>query len=393
MTKLVNRDMLTVMVILGLGVLAMSVLGPILPLYLTSMGAAPEIVGAMLAILMMGTAAGEGLWGWVADRVGVKIPLSIGTFVCALLVPFFVLTQNLLFLAAMLFSWGLVRSAIAGPARGYIGANARSLRKATSMAIVGVMLSASTTAGTLPSGFIVDTLGYGWIFFISSGISLLAGVLVVTGLRKTRPGKLERPTVSSFPTDELSPLGQVSSYPPFISQCAVTALYFVGRGVLGTFLPLLATQVVGVKPTEVGILFAIRGVAVLVLSIPMGILADRKGERVLMVLGLLVSAFAMAGLGFAGSFPLLIVFVILNSLGFAMFSPAALGLVSNSVPFAKQCTAMGFYGGACEDTGVIIGSAVGGFVWSVWGAQAAFLMGTFTSVLGAVICSSRRWSR
>ena len=74
MTKLVNRDMLTVMVILGLGVLAMSVLGPILPLYLTSMGAAPEIVGAMLAILMMGTAAGEGLWGWVAERVGVKIP-------------------------------------------------------------------------------------------------------------------------------------------------------------------------------------------------------------------------------------------------------------------------------------------------------------------------------
>jgi len=153
-----------------------------------------------------------------------------------------------------------------------------------------------------------------------------------------------------------------------------------------TFLPLLATQVVGVGPAAVGILFTIQGVATMVLGIPMGMLADRKGKRALMMLGLLVSAFAMAGMGFVGSFPWLVLFVILASLGMAMFSPAALGLFSDSVPLHRQSTAMGIYGGVCENTGIIAGSALGGFIWSSFGPQATFLMGAFSAILGAMLC-------
>jgi len=46
---------------------------------------------------------------------------------------------------------------------------------------------------------------------------------------------------------------------------------------------------------------------------------------------------------------------------------------------------MGIYG-VCEDIGVIVGSAVGGFVWSAWGPHPTFLIGAVATGLGAAIC-------
>ena len=386
MKRFVTSEMVTVIAILGLGVLAMSILRPILPLYLTSIGITPEILGLMFSVAMVGMVIGESSWGWVADRVGLKIPLSMGTFGCVPAVFLFVLTQKIPAIFAIFFFWGVVRSALFGPGRGYIGAHAPPLRKATFMAIITVMLSASRSLGALPSGFIADTWGYHWVFFISCGIALLGGFVVITALRKTWTVKPELPDVSASPLDELASPGRAYSYRPLASQCVVAALNFLGLGILMTFLPLLATQVVGMDATEVGILFTIRGLVTMVLGIPLGMLADWKGKKGFMILGLLVSALAMAGVAFAESFPWLIVFISISSLGLAMFSPAALGLLSEAVPLHRQSTVMGVYGAIGENTGIIAGSALGGFVWTAWGSRATFLMGTLAASLGAVVC-------
>ena len=386
MKRTITGEMVGIIAVLGLGVLSMSILQPVLPLYLTTIGVVPTILGLMFSTAMVGMAIGESFWGWVADRLGLRIPLSVGTFVCALAVLLLLTTRGITSIFTIFFFWGFVRSALFGPGRGYIGAHAPPLKKATFMAIITVMLSASRSIGALPSGFIVDTLGYQGVFFISGGIAVAAGLIVITRFRRTRLVQPELLAVSSVPSDERSSLGQAFSYRPLTSQCAVTALSFLGLGVLITFLPLLATQVVGVGPAAVGILFTINGVTTTVLGIPMGMLADRKGKRALMMLGLLVSASAMGGMAFVGSFNWLIVFVILASLGMAMFSPAALGLFSDAVPLHRQSTAMGIYGGACENTGIIAGSALGGFVWSTWGPQTTFLIGTFSAILGAMLC-------
>jgi len=376
------------MAILGLGVLAMSILGPVIPLYLTSIDVSPEILGLMLSVAMVGMVIGESSWGWVADKVGLKIPLNIGTFLCAGVVLLFIVTEKVPAIFLIFFFWGIVRSALIGPCRGYIGANAPPLRRATFMAIVAAMLAASRSLGALPSGFIVEAWGYDAVFFVSSGIALLGGFLVIVGLRKIRLLEATQSASESLPGEEFASSGQEFKYLSFTPQCLVTFLEFLGLGASIAFLPLLATQVVGVGATEVGILFTIRGLAAVILSIPMGTLADHKGKRLSMTLGLLISAGAMAGMAFVQSFPWLIVLAIFHSLGFAMFSPAALGLLSDSVPLHKQSTAMGIYGGICENTGIIAGSALGGFIWSAWGSRPTFLMGSIAAGLGAMICLS-----
>lgn len=371
---------------MGLGVLAMNIMRPILPLYLTSIGVSPKILGLMFSTAMVGMVFGEVSWGWVADKIGVKLPMSVGTIICGLITLFFAFTHNIPSLFIVFLFWGLARSALFGPGRGYIGAAASPSKKAASMAIIAVLLSASRSLGALPSGFIADTWGYRFVFFAACGVALIGGGVLVIGLRGTRWVALKPVTAPSSSTNKPSLKSVLSICRPLAHQCLVAALFFLGFGMLGTFLPLLATQLVGgISATEVGFLFAIAGFVSMLLGIPLGMLADRAGKKKLMILGLLISGIALAGMAFAKSYLWLTIFVTGHSVGMAMFSPASMGLLSDSVPSQRQSTAMGAYGGLCEDTGIIAGSAFGGLIWSAWGPQATFLTGAIAAGLGVVL--------
>lgn len=371
---------------MGLSVLSRSILDPIIPLYLTSIGIAPTILGLMLAVAMIGMVFGETAGGLVADRIGISIPLAIGTFGCAPIVLSFVLTTNTSLIFLIFFLWGVIRSAIFGPSRGYIGGNVPLAQKATFLAIFSTSMSASRSLGSLTSGFVVDTLGYNWNFYLSALATLLGGIAVVIGLKKLRQRKTAsfkaQPVPADIPQPQVSNGGYRRS---FILQCTIAALRFFEMGVTHAFLPVFATQVVGVDATKVGILFTVSGLVTAILLIPMGRLADRKGKKLFILLGLLLSGLSMAGIAFASSFMWLLWAIVLQGLAMAMFSPAAVALLSDTVPHHRQSTAMGIYGSA-EDVGNIAGSALGGFVWVAGGPSLTFLTGTIASGLGAAMC-------
>lgn len=377
------NELANVVAILGLGTLSISILQPVLPLYLTAIGVPATILGLMFSTAMVGMLIGEGSWGWVADRLGLKIPMSAGTFVCALVVSCFVLTREVPFIFLIFFFWGLARAALFPVGRGYIGAKAPGLKKATYMAAFATTLAGSRSLGTFLGGFIIDTLGYHQAFFVSSGIAFLGGILVISRLRHVELVK-PRPPVTSLPSNGPSSTENRLNYRPLFFQFAIAALQHLGMGVM-TFLPLLATEVIGVSATEAGLLLTVGGLVDMALLIPMGRLADRRGKVTLMTLGLVASAVGFAGVAFAQSYYWLMGAVAVRSLGMAMFGPAAVALLSDTVPPQRQSTAMGLYG-ADEDIGVIAGSALGGYAWSNWGQQPTFLMGTLTAAMGATLC-------
>lgn len=381
-------ELVTVIAVMGLGVLAMSIPGPILPLYLSSINVSPDILGLMFSVSMVGMVFGESSWGWVADRIGLKLPLITGTVFSAGVVVLFTLTGSIPAIFGIFFVWGVLRSALIGPGRGYVASVAPTLKKATFMAIMSVMLAASRSIGALPSGLIADNLGYNAVFYTSCGIGLIGGVLVVAGLRKKPWRELQpiRQQPDSGAMTEKSGSG-LTIFRPLAPQCLVAALQFFGLGVFITFLPLLATQVVGITATQVGILFTIGGIVAVVIGIPMGILADHIGKKTCMILGIIVSIIALTAMAFVESYPWLIFLVSLRGLGMAMFNPSALALLSDSVPIRRQSTVMGVYGGFCENIGIIAGSALGGFLWTTWGHQGTFLAAAVIGLVGVVICA------
>ena len=382
----IKRELISVISVMSVGVLAMSMLGPILPLYLTSIGVSPELLGLMFSVGMMGMVIGESGWGWIADIIGIKLPLTMGTTVCAVIVICFAFTKDILLIFLIFFIWGTFRSALFGPGRGFIGMAAPTGKKATYMAIISVMLAASRSLGAFPSGFLADSWGYHSVIYVSCIISLIAGIMVPIGLKQSVLTKRRSSVYPGSPKERNQIKIIFALYRPLAPQCIVATFQFFGLGIFATFLPLLATEVVGVSATKVGILFTLGGVLAMVMGIPMGLLADHRGKKLSIIMGLILSGIAMMGLAFVHLYSWLIGFVALRSIGMVMYSPAALGLLSDSVPRERQSTVMGVYGGVCENTGIIAGSTLGGFVWVTLGPETAFFMGGVAAILGAVIC-------
>lgn len=156
--------------------------------------------------------------------------------------------------------------------------------------------------------------------------------------------------------------------------------------ILLTYVPLLGSEVMHLSATGVGAVFTVNGLATMLFSVPMGALADRIGKRRAMLLGLLACAGAMVGLAYARELGWLIALAALNAYGMATFVPAALGVLSDVTPEGRQATVMGLYGGVCENSGLIIGAAAGGFVWELGGPVATFWTGAAACGAGMVLC-------
>ena len=384
MNRVFNRELASVIAIVSLAVMSMSVLQPVLPLYLDSINVSPTVLGLMFSVGMVGMVFGESSAGWLADKIGIRIPLGLGTIVCVPLVLGFAFTQSVPLLFTIFLVWGVVRAAVFGPGRGYIGTKVPISQKATFMAIYTASMAVSRSIGNFIGGFTGDHLGYDWNFYFAAGIALLGGGLVIFGLRKIPLGK---PTIltQATPADGGKPIKAPYRSRSFISQCAIAALCWVSIGVVAPFLPLLVVDVAKVTATDVGILFTISSLITAALLIPMGRLSDRKNKKIMMIAGLLVTAAGLAGIALAKNFTGFIAAVVIESIGSAIFSPAAVALLSDTVPQNWQNTAMGIYGG-CEDIGVVAGSALGGLVWSSIGPQSAFLLvGMVSSILGAIV--------
>jgi PPP family 3-phenylpropionic acid transporter len=383
--RVITPELIAVIAIVGLASMAMALLQPVLPLYLKSLGVSPLLIGLMGSAGMAGMVLGESSGGWLADRVGIKAPLIIGTFLCVPLVLSFVFVTDPSFIFLIFFIWGIVRAAIFGPGRGYIGTKIPVTQKATIMALYGTAMAGFRGLGTLSSGFIADSKGYDWVFYAGAAVGVMAGLLVIFSLkseRKTaRRAFIEQDRVKKQTSPAEVPLYR---HRPFVTQSAIALFFFAASG-LGAFISLLGVEVARLDAADVGILFTISAVASALLQVPMGRMADRFSKRNMMLAGLLVTGAGQAVVGLSHGFPQMAAGMIIASAGGACFGPAAVALLSDNVPMTRQNTAMGIYGG-CEDAGVILGSAMGGVVWSVFGPMWTFLLiGSLCAVVGAVI--------
>lgn len=383
MGRVFNRELVTVIATVSMAIMAMSVLQPVLPLYLSSIGISPSIIGLMFSLGMMGMVFGESAGGWLADKVGIRIPLGIGTILCIPLLIFFVFARNVPLIFTLFLAWGIVRAGVFGPGRGYIGKTVPLTQKGTYLAIYAASMTVSRSIGSFIGGLIGEHLGYDWNFYFAAGIVFLGGMLVIFGLRKittVNPGlpsqtaqNINRPAIKAPYRSRI-----------FIAQCVIGALAWAGIG-LFTFVPLLVVEKTNVAETQVGLLFTIGALVSATLMIPLGRLSDRRNKKTMMITGLLITAAGTTGIALADSYGLFVAAMIIQSTGSAVFGPAAVAMLSESVPQNRQGTAMGIYGGF-EDIGVVIGSGLGGIVWDNLGPQAAFfIIGTTTPILAAIV--------
>jgi MFS family permease len=141
----------------------------------------------------------------------------------------------------------------------------------------------------------------------------------------------------------------------------------------------------GLTKVESGWLLAAFSLAVVVVAIPVGHLADRIGARRVVAAGGAAMAAATLGLGFAGSFWVLLAARAVQGVGDAAVWGAGVAWVAARAPADRRGEAVSFSNAAAV-AGVIAGPFVGGIATSTFGIRPTF------SVLAALSLALAGWA-
>ncbi len=166
-----------------------------------------------------------------------------------------------------------------------------------------------------------------------------------------------------------------------------TVLVMAGQGVIAPVLPLFAREF-GVGTAVIGLTLAVFGLARLILNVPLGVLSDRYGRRVLLVGGPIVTAVGMVGSGFAPSIEALLVWRFIAGAGSSMYMTGAMVYLTDISTSETRARFIGTNQGALL-IGTAIGPAVGGIVAEYWGLRAPFHVVGAAALFAAVYAWAR----
>ncbi len=164
--------------------------------------------------------------------------------------------------------------------------------------------------------------------------------------------------------------------------CGSTVLVMAGQGVVGPVLPLFARDF-GVGAAVVGLTFTAFGLARLLLNIPAGLWADRRGRRFLLVGGPLITAIGMIGSGLAPSIWVLLAWRLVAGAGSALYMTGAQIYVIDIAAPDQRARYIATNQGALL-VGVSAGPAIGGLLADGFGLRAPFLVVGGAAVLTAI---------
>ncbi len=167
-------------------------------------------------------------------------------------------------------------------------------------------------------------------------------------------------------------LGPLREHEQLLMISISTVLVMAGQGVIAPVLPLFAKNL-GVGAAVIGLTLSFFALARLILNVPLGILSDRYGRRLLLITGPLVTAIGMFGSGFAGDIVQLLAWRFVAGAGSAMYMTGAQIFLADISTPANRARFIGTNQGALL-LGVAIGPAIGGVVAEFWGLRAPFIL-------------------
>jgi MFS transporter, DHA1 family, multidrug resistance protein len=161
--------------------------------------------------------------------------------------------------------------------------------------------------------------------------------------------------------------------------CTISFCFYFGSYMRIPVVPLFA-QSLGANTVEIGLINSSFLLTAGILSIPLGILSDRFGKKLLILCGLLLSSSSCFLLYFSTT-PLQMVWIyLLFGMGLAAFAPTMMSLVADLSPATHLGRAYGWYTMALYG-GMSIGPAVGGLMAVKLGFEPVFLFAGFFILL------------
>lgn len=346
-----------VVVMLGFGMMI-----PILPYYIDSFGASGSSLGLLMATYALMQLFFAPVWGGLSDRVGRRPILLIGVLGNALTQLLFGLATSLWMLFVARALAGVLSSATLPSAMAFIGDSTSEEQRGGGMGVLGAAMGVGMVLGPGLAGWLAtDSLSLP--FFLASGLSVIALLLITAFLPESLPAEARRGTDKKIsgpsframwlalvgPTGFLFLLALLLSF-GLTNFESIFGLYALTRYEYGP-------EVVGSILTMIGL------VAALVQGLLTGVLTRRLGEVVVIWTALAISAVGFLLMILADSYLTVVATVCFFIVGNALLRPSVASLISKRAS-EGQGVAMGL-NNAFMSLGRILGPTWAGFIFDL----------------------------
>jgi MFS family permease len=358
-----------------------SINGPVLPLYVRSLGIEVSAWSVLLVSQSAGIALSEWVWGAMADRLDWRALIAASMICLGILLPLYTLSSSIPYLAVLQFSSGVFAAAMGPATRSVVSRSAPTKLLGLSMSLWWVFLTLGKAVGPLAGSYVSQLSSFRNSFYLSSILCLIGAVAVPIMFHKK--SRLN-------PSADLQKMpGMVAGVRALMSMRFVrvvfimAALAFVEVSLMTGYLPIYASEQVGISTVEVGVLVSAAYAAQLIAAPFLGFLSDRVGRKAVISAGFVLSCLAFPCYLLVRSYFQLLLVSLAVSVCISANS-MLLAMLSDVAPMRLRGTAMGTYG-TFEDLGSLIGPLVYGFVWNAYGPALIFVAASAIQIPGILL--------
>ncbi len=356
---------------------------PLLPLLARDLGATPTAVGFIVgASTITGILVKLPAGAW-SDILGRRVFLIGAGIVFTLLPLAYVGVASLGMLLALRFVHGSATGIFSPVSAASVSDIAPSDRRATWLMTISMMQGIGQALAPLIAGLVLARAGYDAAFLIASGFGVAVPLLLwrwpAHGARcQSDRWQDFRDGVSEVIRDRSIVLTSVTQ-----------AVLRGATSATAAFLPLYASEALGLSPLAIGVVFALQAVAGLASRPIAGRLSDRAGRSRMIAAGLIVCGSASAFLPLASDATVLAIMLAVMATGVAMTTASASALITDRARQANYGAAHGVFG-TVYDIGDALGPMAGGLIVATLGYRGLFgAIALLTTAAGLLTSAGR----
>ncbi len=267
---------------------------PFLPLYVQDLGTSTNLSTELLAGLVYSSQAltmmlASPVWGTLADRYGRKLMVERSLFGGTIILLLMALVTTAEQLVVLRGIQGLITGTIAA-ANALVASTVPRKHTGYAMGLMQVGLGAGVALGPLIGGAVADILGYSEAFYITASLLLLAGLLVMFGVKEDfTPPKQEKGERLRF----------IAEWRHILSTSGVALTYSMrfmstlGRMMIIPIAPLFIVTLMDDTSrvnTFTGLVIGVSSATTTISAVYLGRLGDRLGHRKILIVCTLVAA-------------------------------------------------------------------------------------------------------
>ena len=383
---LLNRMLLLFLIAMILANIGGEMYGMLLPLYLKELNASVVQIGLFFTISQIIPLVMQILGGWVSDSLGRLRSIAIGSVAGNLTYVGFIFAPTWQWVMSGMFFSAMTRSLIGPSFSAFIAEQSAEHNRARVFGITDTLFMIVGVIGPPLGGYLADAYGFRSMLAVAWVLYFFATIIRVSMARKAARGFEANPqklTMGNLRSNLGTMIGLLLSG-GVISWVLITdGVRDIAFSLSGNLMPVFLEEIGGMTFQQIGWLGSVFSICMMTVTMPAGWLADKKGERVGIVVGFLIEFIAMFTFMQVKGFLGYAVVWALFGLAVGMMSPAYNALISKAVPEKLRGTAFGLFG---TSLGLVSLPApwAGAQMWERYSPRLPFYVTGFAALFSAI---------